>query len=502
VELIQTHVSYLFLTDSHVYKIKKPVDFGFLNFSTLDRRRFYCEEEVRLNRRLCPDLYLAVVGVHATQDGASFTGSGPTIDYAVIMRRLPAHRMLDRLLREQCVSADDIRAIARTIGAFHLRAERNAMIDEAGSLDAIRTNCDENFLQTRSFCGVTLDSRDWELIGHWTNRFLEQHADAFAARVAGGFIRDCDGDIHTENINLDEDGTIYIFDCIEFNSRFWYSDTAADIAFLLMDFDYACRPEFGATFLEEYVRVTGDTSVADVLDFYKIYRAYVRGKVESLRLSDTQIDANDQAAAAERARRFFRLCRGYIARLRLRSTLFLTCGLTGTGKSVTARELSFELGVAVVSSDVVRKELAGLSPDERRREAYESGIYDRSFTERTYRTLLQRADEALSAERSIIIDATLRRSADRKPFRELASRCGAALTIIETYCPDEIARQRLANREVSPDGPSDGRWDVYLLQKDEFEPPEASEGTVLTIDTTRSTGDMVGDILEGMGMLS
>jgi len=258
VELVQTHVSYIFLTDRFAYKVKKPVDLGFLNFSTLDRRRFYCNEEVRLNSRLCPHIYLGVVEIREAGGGASFAGTGRIIDYAVKMKRLPADRMLDRLVAAGKISENEIRVIARVIGEFHLRAERGSEINGYGSIETIRANWEENFRQTRRFEGDTLSRRDQRLMEEWVDRFIGDNAEIFARRVAGGFIRDCDGDLHMGNTCLDTDGGICIFDCIEFTPRFRCGDTAADIAFLLMDFDVNRRPDLCGPFLDEYIRTTGD----------------------------------------------------------------------------------------------------------------------------------------------------------------------------------------------------------------------------------------------------
>lgn len=501
VELIQTHVSYIFLTDGFAYKVKKPVDFGFLNFSTLDRRRFYCDEEVRLNRRLCPAIYLGVVEVRETAPGgAAFFGDGRIIDYAVKMKRLPAERMLDRLLAEGRIGEGEIRAIARTVADFHRQAERSPEIDSGGTLETVRANWTENFQQARDFRGITLSKQDFRCITEWVERFLAENAALFSERIAGGFICDGDGDLHMENICLGEAGDICIFDCIEFNTRFRYGDTAADIAFLLMDLDFSGKADFGAAFLDEYVRATGDEGIVQVVDFYKVYRAYVRGKVESLRLFDRQIPGDEREQARERASRYFRLARGYVLRRSLPLSLIMTCGLTGSGKSFAARELAFELGLEIAASDMIRKKLAGIPPSTRCIEGYGEGLYAAGLTARTYRELLRRAEESLAAGRSIIIDATFRHAADRRPFRELAGRFGVSLYIIHTICPEELVRARLAARQENPDEPSDGRWEVHLLQQHDFEPPGSDEGNLVTIDSSNRANIIADELLAGMGI--
>jgi uncharacterized protein len=499
VSFLQTHISYIFLTDHHVYKIKKPVDFGFLNFSTVDRRRFYCNEEVRLNRRLCPEIYLGVVEVRESTSGAAFYGEGKVIDYAVKMKRLPEERMLDRMLAEGKLTATDFRYIARVIARFHLAAERGGTIDEFGRIEAIRRNWEENFQQAREFVNISLAKRDLNVIRNWIATFLSDNEALFAERVARGFIRDCDGDIHLENICLTDRACI--FDCIEFNDRFRYTDTAADIAFLLMDVDYHGRTDFSDVFLEEYITVTEDREVVRVLDFYKTYRAFVRGKVESLKLHDPDIPEAEKQSANYKARRYFRLARRYAVRHRLPPALVITCGLTGSGKSAIAAALASELGVEAISADVVRKTISATPLHHHRMDEYGSGIYTPAFNAATYEELFQRSETALKAGRGVIVDATFRRREDRDRFRGLADRVAVPFYIVHTTCPDELTRKRLDNRGSNPGEVSDGRWELLSRQKGEFEPPAKDEGNLIRLDTARPINDSLDDILGAMEIL-
>jgi len=499
VSLLQTHISYLFLTDEHVYKVKKAVDLGFLDFSTLDRRRFFCDEEVRLNRRLCPDLYLGVVEVKESPTGATFTGTGNVIDYAVKMKRLPAERMLDTLLAAGEVTDNDMRRIARTIARFHLEAERGAEIDIYGGMDCIRHNWEENFPQIEAVLGTGPLSEDLRLIREWGVAFLESHADLFARRVGEGRIRDCDGDIHLENICLAD--RIYIFDCLEFNNRFRYSDVAADIAFLLMDLDFHRQGPMGKAFLDEYIAATGDRGATGVLDYYKMYRAVVRGKVESIRQRDPQIPADERSEAREKAFRYFRLAKGYVLRNRLPRSLVITCGLPGTGKSTLAAELAYDLGVATLSSDRVRKELAGIAPDTRVPVAYGEGIYSAAASEATYRELLARADAVLGAGASVLVDASFRRKCDRVLFHALAKRHGVPMFVVRTTCPEDLIEQRLGHRAERPGEVSDGRWDLFHRQQAEFEMPGPNEGIPIDVDTSRPIADCLAVVFRELGVL-
>jgi uncharacterized protein len=499
VSLMQTHVSFLFLTDTHVYKIKKPVDFGFLNFTTVDRRRFFCEEEVRLNRRLCPDVYLGVVELRESPSGVSFFGTGKVIDYAVRMKRLPGDRMLDRLLQEGKVTGDGIRRIASVIGEFHLLAERSGEIDGYGSVELIRRNWEENFRQIAPFVSSTLAESDLRLLRAWVERFLEDRSDLFAHRVSGGHIRDCDGDLHSENICLDD--RVYIFDCIEFNSRFRFSDTASDIAFLLMDLEFRGRRDLAEVLLDEYLTVTGDREMLGVLDFYRVYRAFVRGKVESFRLNDIQVSDREKDSAAASARLHFRLARGYVLRRMLPPGLIAFSGLMGVGKSTLARGLSFQFGLEQISSDVLRKELAGLPATEHHRDAYNEGLYTPEFTRRTYQEMFRRAEESLRAGRGIIVDASFSRREDRASFSDLARRMGAPFHLFHAVCPEPTVLGRLEARTDDPFQVSDGRLELLVRQRDDFELFSPDEEGCTQVETTAPVDETIDSILRILGLL-
>ncbi len=418
VRLIQTHVSWIFLAGEFVYKVKKPVDFGFLNFSTLDRRRFYCQEEVRLNRRLCPEIYLDVVPLREAPGGLSFRGDGQVVDYAVKMVRLPAERMADRLLEGGVLTPGTMEQIAVTVAEFHRRAERGGEIDGFGSLEVLRRNWEENFRQAEEFAGVTVTAADLRLIRGRVEGFMAAHEELFAERVRGGFIRECDGDLHLENICLTD--RICIFDCIEFNTRFRYSDTAADIAFLAMDLEFHGRRDLAAAFLHAYREACGDSGALSLVGFYSLYRAFVRGKVESFRLKDPTIPADEKRGAEERGRRYFRLARGYALREGLPPCLVVLCGLSGSGKSAIAAELSRELGLELLSSDLLRKELAGMAPEERGVAGYDSGLYAPERSAAVYGEILARAGRLLAAGCGVIVDATCKRREDRERLGELS----------------------------------------------------------------------------------
>lgn len=497
VSLIQTHVSWIFLTDSHAYKIKKPVNFGFLDFSTIEKRRFYCHEELRLNRRLCPDMYEAIVELRDTPHGAAFHGEGAVIDYAVRMKRLPTEGMLSHLVEQNCVTVDDMGRIAIAISRFHRIAATSPEIAAFGSAEQIRFNWHESLEQLETFADSTLPDADRLLLADWVNRFIKANYHLFDARRTGGFIRECDGDIHLENICL-YDQRIAIFDCIEFNERFRYCDTAADIAFLAMDLDFHSRQDLAQAVISAYCADSGDTGLPQLLTFYKMYRAVVRGKVESFRLLDQGIDAGQQELARQTAIRYLRLARGYLERARLRPTLFITCGLMGCGKSALAAQLGFELGIQVFSSDNTRKNLFCNGSTSCNQDGFGQGIYTVEHSQETYRKLARQAENALATGGSVIIDASFASCAERANFARLAGNAGARFVILHVTCDEQLQLQRLTERQLRGDSPSDGRPELVESQQMVFEPPDSCEGRLIFIQSIDRPDTLTNAVYQGL----
>jgi len=304
IELVQTHISFVFLTKRFVYKVKKAVDFGFLDFTTLEKRRFFCEKELELNRRLCGDMYLEVVPINKA-DTIKMKGAGETVEYAVKMKRMPQEKMMSKLLEENKVDDRLVDKIAKRLAEFHSKAETNRRISEFGSLAIIETNWKENYDQTEEFIGKTISKENFELIRNRVNNFMKRNAAVFEKRVTAGRVRDCHGDIHSGNIFITNG--IYIFDAIEFNDRFRYSDVASDMAFLAMDLDFRGRVDLSNFFVEKYVEYSGDQELTELLPFYKCYRAYVRGKVVSFKLKDPNVRSEDKNSAVKEAKAYFKL---------------------------------------------------------------------------------------------------------------------------------------------------------------------------------------------------
>jgi aminoglycoside phosphotransferase family enzyme len=308
IELVQTHISFVFLTRNYAYKVKKAVNMGFLDFTTLEKRRFYCEKELELNRRLCGDMYVEVVPINKAER-IKIKGDGETVEYAVKMKRIPQKKMLSKLLEENAVDNKLVDRIAKIIAEFHAKAETDSRISEFGSLPIIETNWKENYDQTEEFIGKTISEEDFELIRGKINNFMKQNKAVFKKRVAAGRVRDCHGDIHSGNIFATNG--IYIFDAIEFNERFRYSDVASDIAFLAMDLDFKKRADLSDFLIKRYVEYSRDQELKRLLPFYKCYRAYVRGKVVSFKLKDPNISNQDKKTAIEEAEAYFKLSAEY-----------------------------------------------------------------------------------------------------------------------------------------------------------------------------------------------
>lgn len=473
VSLRQTHISYIILAAKFAYKIKKPVDFGFLDFTTLDKRRFFCDEEVRLNNRLAPGIYLGVVPVAKKDGGFRMEGAGEPVEYAVKMKRLSEESILARALERDDVSKDTIAMIARVIAEFHKTAATDGRISSFGSPALIKKNTDENFSQTRAFIGNAISKGLFERIKGYTDDFLRKNEGLFLRRAEGGFIRDCHGDLHCEHISI-ADG-INIIDCVEFNERFRFSDVVADAAFLSMDLDFHNRADLARLFESIYFKASGDTDGAGVIDFYKCYRAYVRGKVEGFKSMEPEVSGEERSLALLDARRHFHLS-GLYSSGGFRPSLVVVCGLSGTGKSTVAGLTASRTGFVRLSSDALRKELAGVEPSAHRFEDYGKGIYSDEFTERTYNGLIERALSYLKEGRSVVLDATFSRRRFIDAAKEASAQSGAEFNIVECVAGDETVKRHLLKRKAGEEkgalAVSDADWRVYLRQKAVFEPVE------------------------------
>jgi len=492
VEHVQTHISHVFLAGPYVYKLKKAVRFPFLDFSTPALRRKFCAEEVRLNRRLCPGVYLGVVPVTRSADGRfRLRGRGKAVEHVVRMRRLPADRMLTRLLAAGGVTGEMMDALARTMAAFHAEVPTGPKIAAHATPDALLERWAEEARAVAPFVGSLLRAEDHEILADFGPAFVRQHAALLRARQAGGRIREGHGDLHAEHVCfLDAPVAaapglpplppgIYVFDCIEFSEAFRRNDVASEIAFLAMDLESLDHPSLARRFVTAYVEATGDVAIPMLLPFYACYRAIVRGKVEGLESREREVDAAEREAAARRARRHFALA-VRMAWTAGGPTMIACCGLAGSGKTALATELAATTGATLLGSDAIRKrDDHGTRPAVA---AFDAGLYTPAARDAVYETLAAEADAAVAAGQSVVADATFVRAADRARLAAVAVRRGCPLVFVECRADEAVVRTRLEARAHTP-SLSDARWDTFLAQRARREPFVLGEPCI-AIDTS------------------
>ena len=442
----ETHISKVFLTGGYVYKLKKAVKLDFLDYSTLARRKSFCHQELKLNRRLAPDVYLKVVAVTCQGSRFFLDGPGKAVEYAVKMRQLPEERSLRQMLGRKQADRAALGKVARRLASFYRAAASGAAIDRYGSIAAIRANCEENFEELDDISADILEEGRFRAIQAATRSYLQRCSARFEDRVKRGKIRDCHGDLRTDHIYLERG--LQIIDCIEFNDRFRYSDVACDLAFLAMDLEYEGFPDLARHFVDTYVRFSKDSGVYLLLDFYKCYRALVRSKISYLTLQGLPEEDVSRSRLERDIRKYLSLAFRYAVCFN-RPTIYVACGLPASGKSTIAEALSDVLHIEVLQSDRVRKRLFDISPDRTVDVPFESGVYSVGSTAITYGKLFLLAQEALEKGRSIILDATFSREHQRREALQLARDMDANILFIECWAPLSSLAERLEAREGS-----------------------------------------------------
>jgi aminoglycoside phosphotransferase family enzyme/predicted kinase len=478
VEHIETHISHVFLAGDYAYKLKKPVDFGFLDFTTPDKRLAACRDEVRLNARLAPDIYLGLASVCRAATGCRVTtepcAPGETLaETAVRMRRLPQEGMLDQLALHGRLTLDQMSDIARQVARFHMQSGSASGLERYGDPDHIRAPVLQNFDQTRPYIGHVVSAAVHTHLRNRSETFLQTHAHAFAERIRGGHIVDGHGDLHLRNMCQFE-GRVVIFDCIEFNPALRAGDAMNDIAFLTMDLDHRALTSYANRFLNDYLAQTRDYAGLKLLDFYQAYRACVRAKVLAFE--------SDNATGAQRAdvehesASYFDLAEQYL--LPRRAGILLTCGVSGSGKTTLARQAAAYLNGIMVRSDAVRKHIAGIGLHEHAGRGFDEGIYSPGMSERTYAALRQHAREILTSHRWAILDAVYGRRADRLAVAALAHELGVPFGIVHCQVPRAELERRLNARAAVGTDVSDATVEILDHQIGRFESPAADEGAL------------------------
>lgn len=495
-ELFETHISWVFARGGDVFKVKKPVDFGFLDFTTLEARRVACEAEVTLNRRLAPDVYLGVVPVSRDADGVHRVGEqGALVDYAVHMRRLADADRGDVRLRAQRIGGAEVDRVAEVLAAFHAGARRDEAVSRFGRIDVIRANVEENFAQTRDAIADFLGPSERHALRDWQESFLAAESMLFEERIRTGRIVEGHGDLRLEHVYVAPDGGVRVIDCIEFNERFRHADVAADVAFLAMDLASEGRADLAERFLGTYARAANDYDLYPLVDFYESYRATVRGKIASFATRDPRTASAPRERALQHGRRYFALALAATRKPILSPMLVAVGGIIGSGKSTLAEAMRDDLSAPVVESDRTRKSLLAVAPTDHAYAGPWSEAYGPEFTDRVYAEVVRRADAVLRSGRSVIVDATFRTKAMRRAVGELARRRGVPFVLVECRAPADVCKARLRERAKDPSAVSDGRVEIFDDFVARWEPiDELSAAEHLVIDATRSIDESLATL--------
>jgi aminoglycoside phosphotransferase family enzyme/predicted kinase len=487
IELVQTHISWVFLLKNEVFKVKRPVALGFLDFRSVDARKAACEAELRLNRRLAADTYLGVVPITLDADGQHRVGerTGRVVDWAVHMRRLPETRRADNLLRRGELTPEMVDALASRIAGFHAATVADDQFTHFGSAAAVASCVEDNFAETESTITGYVSGAEADEIKRWQRAFLDDQARLFDQRIAAGRVRDGHGDLRLEHVYVAGDPSPTIIDCIEFNDRFRYADTCSDVAFLSMDLAAHGRVDLAERFLARYARDANDFDLYALVDFYESYRAFVRGKISSLVADDESIEWPARKQTRDDARRYFLLALSSRRRPLLGPSVIAIGGIIASGKSTIADAVGSWMNTPIVDADRTRKALLGVTPDHPVHEAAWQGSYDPQVTETVYREVLRRAGVVLASGRPVVIDASFRSRAFRSAARDLANASGAPFLLIECRVDPQIAKTRLDERARAP-AVSDGRRAILEAFAAEFEAvTELSDREHMVVDTGR-----------------
>jgi len=481
IHVVETHCAWVLLTGDFAYKIKKPVDFGFLNFSTAEKRRFYCQEEVRLNRRFAPAIYLDVVAITGQPDRPQMAGSGSALEYAVRMRQFADDGLLSQLAEQKRLDASHIDQLVDQVVDFHQSTQRASPDDPYGEAQRIHHWVSENFQHIRPSLKTPRRIAQLDGIQRGVEAERKQIDALLRRRKKDGYIRECHGDLHLGNITL-IDGKVTLFDCIEFNPELRWIDVFSDVAFLVMDLDDRHYRYFAFHFLNAYLHCSGDYQGLGVLRYYMVYRALVRAKVAMLRRQQAAPYSETFEAADAEYSQYIQLATSYLAPGR--PALLITCGLSGSGKSTVARQLCEVSGMIQIRSDIERKRISGLEAREKSQSGLGEGLYSVDQSEKTYRRLAELARLVLQSGYSVIVDATFLQRKYRDVFRSLAEKHKLPFTIVHCVATDKELEQRIQARELAGRDPSEATLDVLNAQRNNQEPLDSDEQSyVIRLDS-------------------
>ena len=478
VEHLQTHISHVLLAGDYAYKIKKPLNLGFLDFTSLERRKYYCEEELRLNGRLAPEIYLNCLAIGG-EPANPILGGGAAIEYAVRMRRFPQEALLDRVLAAGRLEPHHLEALARRLADFHRTIPAADPATPLGLPEWVRQPMLDDFTQTRPLLADPADLDALRAVERWTLAASERLGPRLAERKTGGWIRECHGDLHLGNMILTDAGQVTVFDCIEFNDNLRWIDVISDLAFLTMDLRFRGAGEFAQRVLNTWLEFSGDFAGAALLVYYQVYRAMVRAKINAIQANQNGVPEAARATAREN-------CRAYL-QLALALTqepapfLLITHGVSGSGKSHrTGHLLELFPGAIRIRSDVERKRLFGLGPLDDSGSALGQGLYAPDASARTYQRLYDLADGLIAAGHPVLVDATFMKRAHRQPFRKLADRHGVPFILLDCAADPDTLRARVVARRARGDDAAEADVEVLERQLRYDEPPAADENPLKT----------------------
>ncbi|GMR18562.1 MAG: bifunctional aminoglycoside phosphotransferase/ATP-binding protein [Gammaproteobacteria bacterium] len=444
IELIETHISWVLLTGNFAYKIKKPVNFGFLDFSTLEKRHTYCEQELRLNRRLAPAIYVDVVAISGSQDKPVISAKGEGFEYAVKMVQFPQSSQLDHMLAAGELGVDHMDAIARMVAGFHQTIQIADDSMNYGGKDAVYQPVEENFIQINEHLNTGPFADSLNKLRQWSRSEFVKLEPMFAQRKQDGFIRECHGDMHLRNL-VWLDSRPMAFDCIEFNPALRWIDVISEVAFLVMDLQDRQQHPLANRFLSAYLEVTGDYAGLSVLPFYLCYRALVRAKVDALYLEQKKFTKEERGQSLAELRSYLELASGYTQPPAPK--LIIMRGVSASGKSTVSQTLVDVLGAIRLRSDIERKRLFDIALTDSVSNGIDEGIYSIQASQQTYAKLAALASEVIRAGYSVIVDATFMKHEQREPFQTLAGRLGIPYIIVEITAPAGVLRQRIVERK-------------------------------------------------------
>lgn len=485
--LIQTHISFVLLTGEYVYKLKKSVNFGFLDYSSLESRRHFCQQELQMNQRGASEIYLAVLPI--SQQGETFElgSAANVVEYTLKMRQFPQENLWTSVFDRQELSESHLEELGRTVARFHAESPTDDYIQKFGRSDRIKAAIDGNYQATEKYIDRVQTRDRFEQTKEYTDRFFDQNRELFDQRIAQGKIRSCHGDLHLRNIATWHD-KILLFDCIEFNEPFRLVDVMYDVAFVVMDLDARDRRDLANIFLNTYVEETGDWEGLQVLPLYLCRQAYVRAKVTSFLLDDPGISDEEKQQASENSQHYYQLAWDYTQPRQGR--LLVMFGLSGSGKSTVARWVAHHVGAIQIRSDAVRKHLAGIPLNQRGEET----IYSEEMTRQTYDRVLELGRLLASKGWSVILDAKFDRSIWRKKAIELAIAENLPLQILHCQAPVSVMRDRLNRRAGDI---ADATADLLDAQLAEAEPlDEIEQNYAIAIDTTQPLAAQLGGLID------